>query len=37
MTTFKSNLKNELNYITSFNSQNEAAVNTNKRDNFIYF
>ena len=37
MSTFKSNLRKELNYITSFNFQNEAAVNTNKRDNFIYF
>ena len=37
MTTFESNLKKELNYITSFNFQNEVAVNTNKMDNFIYF
>ena len=37
MSTFKSNLKKELNYKTSFNFHNEAAVNTNKRDNFIYF
>ena len=37
MSTFKSNLKKELNYIINFNFQNEAAVNTNKRDNFIYF
>ena len=37
MPTFKSNLKKELNYITSFNFQNETAVNTDKKDSFIYF
>ena len=37
ITTFKSNVRKELNYMTKFNFQKEAAVNANKRDNFIYF
>ena len=37
ITTFKSNIKKELNYTINFNFQKEAAVNTNKRDNFVYF